>query len=509
MNSKHDLTQEVVSYIEPEKWQPNGIKHHICSTGISVNDGAENEIVEVNLCPEFYNCQQKTIETFILPKNKDAIDCLLCYSVDDNPYKDSYLKFNKKMLDLHNQARAEFCLDCNVLKLDEQLIHIAQWFANDMATHDYYLPHHKDRFGRSPAGRYQVFGLDYIEAGENLNLVVASNFTDEQFIQECFSSWMNSPHHRANILHPDYKEVGFAFACKDTVYKGIKVKKCWFVAEFGLLNRKRPVIPDPEKPCTSECMKPIKWYQRSETIEKWDYSSGKPQLVNQMTPESKLVFEVPYIDMCGIERMKLWGEVSGTLADIFFSGKGTIKDNQLEFLWDPYKSWPLVISFDETRPFPGELILLLVYMRGFDSPCNPWIAGYTWFETFCFTSGKILSCCRVDKDEKILEEVDEIPDNWSLTGDDIRYRVFLKGKKFLLKCSDYARYKAFDRCLIFKKGSFNKLTKDQKVEKIKGCRAGQFEPVSQSELLSDSVISYSLDPKKDVVVPVRFWSEGA
>jgi len=489
---------EIIVFLEPEKWQPNGIRHRQCS----LSAGSSDNEIEVLLCPSGFDCSKEEVEVYILPEGRSEIDCLLCYSVEEVPFKSSILRINNELLSLHNQAREEFCSGCPPLKLDESLIRLAQWFAEDMKNFDYYHSDHTDRFGRGVAERFLLFGIDYIEGGENIGWVASDALTEREAIQTMFSGWMNSPHHRENILNSNFKQVGFGIASKEVEIDGKLLTKWWFVADFGNLRSKKPVTPDPELPCTSECMKEIRWYQKSEKVKEWDYSGEEPQVVERVRPLPELVFEIPYINMCGIEKMELWGEVSGTLANIEFHGKGQATD-RLEFIWEPYRR-PLVIDFTETRPFPGELILLLVYMRGYSGNCNPWIAGYTWFETFCFTSGEILSCCLVDDDGNITDESSELPDSW-IGQDNLRYKVRFKGNQvYLLKCSDYAKYRESERCIIFKNGSFR--MKDTEKD---SCRAGQFEPVGSGQVLSDSVVSYSLDPKKDIVVPVWFWSEGA
>jgi uncharacterized protein YkwD len=497
------MTKELVVYIEPEKWEPNGIRQNsVIDSGVKVSSGNPVE-VEVYICPSLMDCSRESVEIYILPEGKDPIDCLLCYSVEDVHFQSSLLRLNQLLLDLHNKAREEFCPHCPPLKLDEKLIQAAQWFAQDMRDYDYYNSDHTDRFGRSVADRFSLFSIDYVVGGENIGWVASDYLTEKDFVQTIFSGWMNSPHHRENILNPSFTEVGFGIASKEIEVDGKRLTKYWFVADFAHLKHPVLVFPDSNRPCTSECMKEIRWRQKVKKVREWDYSSGEPQEVERTIPLPELVFEIPYVNICGIERMQLWGEVSGTLAWIEFNGKGEVSD-RLEFIWEPYKSFPLVIDFTEKRPFPGELILLLVYMRGYNSPCNPWIAGYTWFETFCFTSGILLSCCLIDEEGNVVEEQEELSSEW-IGEKNLRYRVRFKGKEFLLKCSDYAKYKPYERCIIFKNG----ITQLQNNEVLQGCRAGLAEPVPESRTLSDSVVSYSLDPEKDIVVPVWFWNEGA
>jgi hypothetical protein len=407
------------------------------------------------------------------------------------------------LLDLHNRAREEFCPSCPPLILEETLTASAQWFAQDMATYDYYHEDHTDRFGRGVADRFKAFNIDYTVGGENIAWVASDYLTDREMLEAVFSGWMNSEGHRENILNPHYTHVGFGLAFKEVEINGKRLSKWWLVADFAAPQNPAPIPSLPEKPCSSECWKQIRWYQKNKTLKEWDYSSGEPKTIERTIPLPELVFKIPYINMCGIEKLQLWGEVSGTLAWMEFNGKGQLSD-RLEFIWEPYESFPLVINFTETKPFPGELIFLLVYMKGCEEQkCNPWIAGYTWFETFCFTSGEILSCCLLDNSGQIIEERQELPAEW-IGEENLRYKVRFKGNEYLLKCSDYASYKPYQRCIIFKNG----ITKF-KDKTLWGCRAGINKPIPNGEILTDSVISYSLDPTKDIIVPIWFWSEGA
>lgn len=95
---------------------------------------------------------------------------------------------------LHNQARAAAGLP--PLRWDPRLARAAHAKADDIAACGFY----HDACGRSwlaylPARRCTL--------GENL-LEGAVDRPD------VFQGWLNSPHHRANILDPDYRRVGFA-----------------------------------------------------------------------------------------------------------------------------------------------------------------------------------------------------------------------------------------------------------------------------------------------------------
>lgn len=99
-------------------------------------------------------------------------------------------------------------------KLDEA----ARLAAIDMAEKGYFA--HVSPDGKTPWYWLGQVGYAYSYAGENL----AVNFSDSQTLQ---AAWMASPSHEANIVKPQYTQVGFGTA--DGTYDG---KKTTFVVEF-------------------------------------------------------------------------------------------------------------------------------------------------------------------------------------------------------------------------------------------------------------------------------------
>ncbi len=99
-------------------------------------------------------------------------------------------------------------------KLDEA----ARLAAIDMAEKGYFA--HVSPDGKTPWYWLGQVGYAYSYAGENL----AVNFSDSQTLQ---AAWMASPSHEANIVKPQYTQVGFGTA--DGMYEG---KETTFVVEF-------------------------------------------------------------------------------------------------------------------------------------------------------------------------------------------------------------------------------------------------------------------------------------
>jgi len=88
-----------------------------------------------------------------------------------------------------------------VLQLNGELTQAAEAKAQDMFAKDYWAHFGPD--GESPWDFIHAAGYNYVYAGENL----ARGFSSAQ---DTVNAWMNSPEHRANILSPNYQDVGFA-----------------------------------------------------------------------------------------------------------------------------------------------------------------------------------------------------------------------------------------------------------------------------------------------------------
>lgn len=104
-----------------------------------------------------------------------------------------------ELLNLTNYERQQNGLA--PLNLDKQLSIAATNKGQHMLQHDYWAHFAPD--GTSPWQFIKAAGYDYSYAGENL----ARGFTTSV---DAMNAWMKSPTHKANILSPLYKDVGFA-----------------------------------------------------------------------------------------------------------------------------------------------------------------------------------------------------------------------------------------------------------------------------------------------------------
>ena len=83
------------------------------------------------------------------------------------------------------------------------LTQAAQAKAEDMAARGYFA--HQTPEGHSPWYWLEQAGYQYAAAGENL----AVNYYQSEMVT---AAWMNSPLHRANILRPEFTEIGIGVA---------------------------------------------------------------------------------------------------------------------------------------------------------------------------------------------------------------------------------------------------------------------------------------------------------
>lgn len=119
------------------------------------------------------------------------------------------------LLDLHNKARAEAKL--GKLTTNDKLTAAARVQAKDMADHDKMA--HEGSDGSMPDARVKAQGYPYQVVGENVAM-------GQKTAAEVFRCWMESPHHKENILQPEFTEIGLAcYVTADGV--------AWWCADFG------------------------------------------------------------------------------------------------------------------------------------------------------------------------------------------------------------------------------------------------------------------------------------
>lgn len=117
------------------------------------------------------------------------------------PQQDAVKSVESRVIDLTNAERQKAGLA--PLKANWQLSRVARYKSEDMRDLNYFS-HTSPTYG-SPFDMMKQFGISYRAAGEN---IAAGQQTAEAVVK----AWMNSPGHRANILNPNYNEIGVGYA---------------------------------------------------------------------------------------------------------------------------------------------------------------------------------------------------------------------------------------------------------------------------------------------------------
>jgi uncharacterized YkwD family protein/spore coat assembly protein SafA len=86
---------------------------------------------------------------------------------------------------------------------DWQLSRVARYKSTDMRDKNYFS-HYSPTYG-DPFKMMHDFGITFYAAGENIAM-------GQQTPQAVMNSWMNSAGHRANILNPQFNEIGVGVA---------------------------------------------------------------------------------------------------------------------------------------------------------------------------------------------------------------------------------------------------------------------------------------------------------
>ncbi len=142
--------------------------------------------------------------------------------------------------ELINQTREEHNLP--PLEVDTKLVQSALFKAEHILKEDYFA--HTSPAGITPWYWFKQSNYNYQYAGENL----AIDFTDSRSLHQAL---LNSPTHRANILNPNYTEMGIAVVTGE--FKGGKTTVA--VEHFGdefQLAQAPETQPEQEIPAPSE-----------------------------------------------------------------------------------------------------------------------------------------------------------------------------------------------------------------------------------------------------------------
>ena len=171
---------------------PGGIRATARESDIANRLAAYTQRFEAAFTPVFGDAVAQTLNLLTVRPASDQ-RVTLPYTVAQPPPAP---ELEAQMLQLVNQERAHAGLA--PLAPDPELREVARRHSVDMFARGYFS--HVTPEGRSPFDRMDAAGVTYRTAGENLALAPTLSLAH--------TGLMNSPGHRANILHPDFGRVG-------------------------------------------------------------------------------------------------------------------------------------------------------------------------------------------------------------------------------------------------------------------------------------------------------------
>lgn len=108
--------------------------------------------------------------------------------------------FEEQLIDLLNAERTQRGL--STLGTDTLLVQVAEAHSQDMVNRNFFS--HTNPDGQDPGDRLDNAGYKWLTYGEN----IGGGYTSPQAM---FNAWMNSSGHRANLLNPNFTEIGIGY----------------------------------------------------------------------------------------------------------------------------------------------------------------------------------------------------------------------------------------------------------------------------------------------------------
>jgi uncharacterized protein YkwD len=150
------------------------------------------EWLDARLSPVFDEAISKTINRLTVSPESEKTVKLPFTVTNAEPRPD----LETQMLEMVNEERKKEGL--HPLKADNEMRIVARKHSDDMFQRGYFS--HLTPEGKTPSARMRADNVKFFSSGENLAL--------GQTLTICHNSLMNSPGHRANILHPAYGRLG-------------------------------------------------------------------------------------------------------------------------------------------------------------------------------------------------------------------------------------------------------------------------------------------------------------
>lgn len=171
---------------------PAAVRGAVRDSGAANTLATQAKRFESLLVPVFDDAIAQTLNTLtVKPESDERVK--LPYTVDTAP---PVPELEAQMLQLVNQERERVGL--SPLAPDPELTEVARQHSADMFARGYFA--HVTPEGKTPYDRITAADIGFRTAGENLALAPT--------LALAHSGLMNSPGHRANILHQDFGRVG-------------------------------------------------------------------------------------------------------------------------------------------------------------------------------------------------------------------------------------------------------------------------------------------------------------
>lgn len=171
----------------------DGITRATQQSVIAARLGEPADWLERHLGPIFNPAVERTLQALTVPPQSQERVALPFVVTATVPRPD----LEAEMLALVNQERAK-AGNLRALVADPDTLEVSRTHSRDMFARSYFA--HVSPEGRSPFDRLRAAKVGYRAAGENLALA--------RTLGMAHTGLMNSPGHRANILHPAFKRVG-------------------------------------------------------------------------------------------------------------------------------------------------------------------------------------------------------------------------------------------------------------------------------------------------------------
>ncbi len=163
------------------------------------------EWVDEKFSPVFDKAVNRSLNNLTVnPKSTETVN--LPFTVQNPKIRED---LELKMLELVNEEREKEGL--SPLKADPEMAEIARKHSRDMFAKGYFA--HVNLEGETPTDRIRKAKVRYITAGENLALAPS--------LKLAHNGLMNSPGHKANILHKSYGRLGIGIL--DGGFRGLMV----------------------------------------------------------------------------------------------------------------------------------------------------------------------------------------------------------------------------------------------------------------------------------------------